>query len=63
MRITDVMTTTVVQVPARDPIEDAKTPLRMHGLGQLIVVEEHTVKGVVTAHQLAEAPPEQLVGV
>ena len=47
MRIKDVMSTVVEQVSSGDPVEVAKTRLRVRGVKQLIVVDGRAVKGIV----------------
>jgi acetoin utilization protein AcuB len=59
MRIKDVMTTKVEQVSPTDTTEHAKTLMRLRGVQQLVVVEKGTVKGLITAHQLAEHPTRE----
>jgi acetoin utilization protein AcuB len=56
MRIKDVMTTKVEQISPSDTPERAKTLMRVRGVKQLVVVDGGVVKGIVTAHQLAEQP-------
>jgi CBS domain-containing protein len=56
MRIKDVMTTKVEQVSPSDTLERAATLMRVRGVHQLVVVEGGSVKGIITAHQLAEQP-------
>ena len=56
MRIKDVMTTKVEQISPSDTLERAATLMRMRGVHQLVVVEAGAVKGIITAHQLAEQP-------
>lgn len=60
MRIKDVMTANVAQVLPTDTIEHAKTLMRLHAVHHLVVVEGRSVKGVVTAEQMAEAPRDGL---
>jgi CBS domain-containing protein len=56
MRIKDVMTTKVEQISPSDTTERAATLMRVRGVHQLVVVEGGSVKGIITAHQLAEQP-------
>jgi CBS domain-containing protein len=56
MRIKDVMTTKVEQILPSATIEHAKTLMRLGAVHHLVVVENHTVQGVITAQQVAEAP-------
>jgi acetoin utilization protein AcuB len=56
MRIKDVMTTKVEQISPSDTPERAATLMRARGVHQLVVVESGSVKGIITAHQLAEQP-------
>ena len=58
MRIKDVMTNRAVAVAPAETLEHARDLMRIHNVGQLIVVDDHTVKGIITTHQIAEARPE-----
>jgi CBS domain-containing protein len=60
MRIKDVMTTRVLHVRSTDPVEAARAMMRLHGVGQLVVVDDHRVTGVVTAHQVEDSPQDGL---
>jgi CBS domain-containing protein len=56
MRTRDVMSTNVEQIGPSDTTEHARTLMRLRGVHHLVVVEHRTVKGFVTAQQLAEQP-------
>jgi CBS domain-containing protein len=56
MRINDVMTTKVVQVRPDDTVDHARTLMRLHGVGQLVVVEDRAIRGILTVQQAEDAP-------
>jgi CBS domain-containing membrane protein len=61
MRLADIMTTRVERVGLHDTPEHARTLMRMRRIHHLVVVDDHTVKGLLTEESLyspaADAAP------
>jgi CBS domain-containing protein len=52
-KVSEIMTTDPVTVPARAPISEAARLMRDHGIGDVLVTDEGRLRGVLTDRDIA----------